>query len=151
MCWTYEVVHLAVYSFLVITLPGHYSSGLPWQLIVDCAHILYHAHAPAFYLTCISHKKYFDLETHLSYLSTYDLVIYNIQLIIFSDKLYQNILFLPLIFIHKKLFIYALQYTARSCWNADHADCRLCRPCRLCRLSVIFFYLYLNFLVKFLL
>ena len=29
----------------------------------------------------------------------------------------------------------------RSCWNADHADCRLCRPCRLCRLcrlSVIF-------------
>ena len=34
------------------------------------------------------------------------------------------------------------------------ADCRLCRPCRLCRLcrlSVIFFYLYLNFLVKFLL
>ena len=33
----------------------------------------------------------------------------------------------------------------RSCWNADHADCSLCR------LSVIFFYLYLNFLVKFLL
>ena len=31
------------------------------------------------------------------------------------------------------------------------ADCRLCRPCRLCRLSVIFLYLYLNFLVKFLL
>ena len=27
----------------------------------------------------------------------------------------------------------------RSCWNADHADCRLCRsPCRLCRPSVIF-------------
>ena len=31
------------------------------------------------------------------------------------------------------------------------ADCAVCTQCRLCRLSVIFFYLYLNFLVKFLL
>ena len=48
---------------------------------------------------------------------------------------------------HLELLIYdvirgktsAAIFEFRSCWNADHADCRLCRPCRLCRLSVIFF------------
>ena len=127
-------------TFGCLFIPCHYSSGLPWQLIVYCAHILYHAHTPTFYLTCISHKKYFDLEKHSSYLSTYDLVIYNIQLIIYSDKLYQNILFLPLIFIQKSCWsmFYSIQHGHVETRTMQTADCsRLCRPCRLCRLSVI--------------